>query len=169
MHFSAYRRDFIRIHCLLGRLQNLSQWRDFWKGIWRKVGLFLCAEWHNASTLLTTKRRIKSVKSATDLITAFTGQRQGQPAPEETFFFDSHSDKLRGFRTQKWRWSPPRQLQESPCRNSALSTSYFAAASIKDLNYIWVAAISMRAKLDFSLENKLQTTSLLCRHSLTNM
>lgn len=86
MHFSAYRRDFIRIHCLLGRLQKLSQWRDFWKGIWRKVGLFLCAEWHNASTLLTTKRRIKSVKSATDLNTAFTGQRQGQPAPEETFF-----------------------------------------------------------------------------------
>lgn len=96
-----------------------------------------------------------------------TGQRKGHPAPEETFL-DSHSDKLRGLRTLKWRLSPPRQLQES-LWNIALSTIYFAAASIKELNCVWVAAISTRAKLDFSLENKLQTTSLLCRHSLTNM
>lgn len=40
-----------------------------------------------SSTFLTTRRRIKSVKSATDLTTAFTGQWQGQPAPGETFFW----------------------------------------------------------------------------------
>lgn len=100
--------------------------------------------------------------------TALTANRR---ANQRWRFVDSLSDELRGFRTQKWRWSPPRQLQESlwNIAYTALPTSYFAAVSIKELNYIWVAATSMRAKLDFSLENKLQTTSLLCRHSLANM
>lgn len=158
MHWGAYRRGFQKT--TLPSRQKLSQWRDFWKDIWRKVGFLLCAGWNTATTVVTTKRRIKPVKSVTDS-TMFHRPTAGSSRRHS---FDSHSDRLWRCGTQKWRWSAPRQCQETLWRNTALSTSSSAAALVKELNYIWVAATSMSAKLDFSLENKLQTTSSLCTH-----
>lgn len=120
-------------NAFLGRLQKPSWWRDFWKGMWRETDLFLHPWWQNASTFLITKSRIEPVKSAT--MTALTANRR---ANQRKHFVDGLSEELTGFRTQKRRWSPPRQLQESLWNTAytALPTSYFAAVSIKELNYI---------------------------------
>lgn len=68
-----------------------------------------------------------------------------------------------GTQNTQWRWPLPKELREN-LGNTVLFTNSFAAASIKELSYLWVAA-SIGARL----ENELQTTSLLYRYSLTNM